>query len=392
MNTAARYILLILGVVITIHYTLTLLHEPYGRAAKDFFSSPDVDPTSVPLEYYVPPDSESLIAGEDLESIIPGNTTARANAAFVILARNSDIDNTVRSIREMEERFNRRFGYPYVVLNEVEFTEEFKERVSVLTSAKMEFGVIPPEHWYQPDWIDEDRAAKARADMVKDGIIYAGSVAYRNMCRFNSGFFFKHPLLLPYRWYWRIEPDVHFHCDMQYDPFVFMEQNKKVYGFTITMYEFEKTIPTLWGHVKEFMRLHPEHVVKDNAMNFQSGDGGETYNLCHFWSNFEIADMEFWRGAAYQDFFAYLEKQGGFYYERWGDAPVHSIAANIFASKQQVHFFDDIGYEHNPYTHCPRDEAVWRAGRCSCDRARSFDYDGYSCLSKWDRLVGERGR
>ncbi len=76
------------------------------------------------------------------------------------------------------------------------------------------------------------------------------------------------------------------------------------------MYEFEKTIPTLWGHVKDFMRLHPEHVAEGNAMDFQSGDGGETYNLCHFWSNFEIADMEFWRGAAYQDFFAYLEKQG----------------------------------------------------------------------------------
>lgn len=33
------------------------------------------------------------------------------------------------------------------------------------------------------------------------------------------------------------------------------------------------------------------------------------------WSNFEIADMEFWRGEAYQKFFDHLESKGGFYYE-----------------------------------------------------------------------------
>jgi len=33
------------------------------------------------------------------------------------------------------------------------------------------------------------------------------------------------------------------------------------------------------------------------------------------WSNFEIADMDFWRGEAYQAFFDYLESKGGFYYE-----------------------------------------------------------------------------
>jgi len=33
------------------------------------------------------------------------------------------------------------------------------------------------------------------------------------------------------------------------------------------------------------------------------------------WSNFEIADMDFWRGEAYQKFFEYLDYTGGFYYE-----------------------------------------------------------------------------
>jgi hypothetical protein len=33
------------------------------------------------------------------------------------------------------------------------------------------------------------------------------------------------------------------------------------------------------------------------------------------WSNFEIADMDFWRTEAYSAYFDYLDKQGGFYYE-----------------------------------------------------------------------------
>ncbi|KAG6840076.1 hypothetical protein C0991_009188, partial [Blastosporella zonata] len=94
-----------------------------------------------------------------------------------------------------------------------------------------------------------------------------------------------------------------------------MEDQNKTYGWTITMYEFEKTIPTLWNHVRDFMNLHPAYVAEDNALGFMSHDQGASYNLCHFWSNFEIADMDFWRGEAYTAFFEYLDSQGGFYYE-----------------------------------------------------------------------------
>ncbi|KIM49105.1 glycosyltransferase family 15 protein [Hebeloma cylindrosporum] len=135
------------------------------------------------------------------------------------------------------------------------------------------------------------------------------------MCRFNSGFFFRHELLQPYRYYWRVEPEVKFFCDVTYDPFKFMEANNKVYGFTISLVEWEATIPTLWSTVKEFIVNNPEYVSPDNSIGYLSGDHGESYNLCHYWSNFEIADMDFWRGEAYQKFFEFLDSKGGFYYE-----------------------------------------------------------------------------
>lgn len=151
------------------------------------------------------------------------------------------------------------------------------------------------------------------------------------------------------------------------------------------MYEYEATIPTLWDTVREFISEHGDLVEEGNAMNFLSDDGGNSYNRCHFWSNFEIGDLDFWRGEAYTKFFEFLDNKGGFYYERWGDAPVHSIGASLFAKKEQIHFFNDIGYRHNPFQHCPQG-AAHAKGKCWCSASDNFDYEWYSCLNRYDRM------
>jgi alpha 1,2-mannosyltransferase len=64
-----------------------------------------------------------------------------------------------------------------------------------------------------------------------------------------------------------IRPDVRFFCDLNFDPFLLMQDEGKVYGmvdasmkegfrthlfsgFTISLYEYEATIPTLWSAVR----------------------------------------------------------------------------------------------------------------------------------------------
>ncbi|KAF9016819.1 glycosyl transferase [Hymenopellis radicata] len=325
-----------------------------------------------------------------------------ANATMVMLCRNDEIENVLSSMNSVETRFNKRYGYPWVFLNEVEFTEEFKSRVSQATSAPVSFGLVPAEHWFQPHWIDEVQAKKSRQKMAAANIIYASSVPYRNMCRFNSGvwsrrcriileadeqhqFFFKHPLLQPYRYYWRVEPNVKILCDVKFDPFDYLRDNNKIYGFTISFLEWEKTIPTLWSTVKEFTKRYPQYIHDNNALSYLSDNGGKTYNLCHFWSNFEIADLDFWRSEAYSKFFEYLESKGGFYYERWGDAPVHSIAAALFAPKDQLHFFRNIGYRHDPFQHCPSGDD-WVGLNCECNAGDGIDYQPQSCIRRFEKL------
>lgn len=45
-------------------------------------------------------------------------------------------------------------------------------------------------------------------------------------------------------------------------------------------------------------------------------DDGDGWNFCHFWSNFEIADMDFFRSDEYRGYFDMLDQSGGFYFER----------------------------------------------------------------------------
>jgi alpha 1,2-mannosyltransferase len=312
----------------------------------------------------------------------------RMNATFVTLARNTDIWEIARSIRQVEDRFNRKFHYDWVFLNDKPFDDTFKKVTTSLVSGTTYYGEIPKEHWSFPPHIDQDKARKVREDMAQRKIIYGDSVSYRHMCRFESGFFFRQELMLNYEWYWRVEPSIELFCDINYDTFKFMADNNKKYSFTLSLYEYVETIPTLWESTKKFIKEHPEHIVEKNSMGFLSDDGGDTYNHCHFWSNFEIGNLNWLRSKPYLDYFESLDKDGGFFYERWGDAPVHSIAAGLLLNKDEIHFFNDIAYYHVPFTHCPTGEKTRLELKCHCNPKDNFDWKGYSCTSRFFDING----
>ncbi|KAI8882949.1 glycosyltransferase family 15 protein [Backusella circina FSU 941] len=305
------------------------------------------------------------------------NKNKKEKAVIVILVRNSELAPMRRTLREFEDRFNHRFNYPYVFLNEEPFTEEFKTAISQLTNAEIKFGLVPNSMWSVPSHVNETVMNQQLRDYASRNIMYGGSLSYRHMCRFNSGFFYRHPLLDEYDYYWRVEPGVSFYCDLDYDPFKFMKENGKEYGFTITLKEIPETIPSLWDHTIKFAH---QQQLNTTLMRF-FGDPHGGYNLCHYWSNFEIASLNLWRDKRYQDYFDYLDSTGNFFYERWGDAIVHSLAAGLFLNKSQVHFFNDIGYRHDNFAHCVDDGMF---GKCMCpENIGNFDEQWGSCLNDW---------
>ncbi|KAH8113500.1 glycosyl transferase [Phellopilus nigrolimitatus] len=359
-------------------------YVPYGQHRVDEYISPEASP--MPAHPNIPVNVTASAPAAD-------PYTHRANATLLMLARNEELDYVDASMRALEQAFNYKRKYPWIFLNEVPFTLEFKQRVRTLTNAEVHFGLIPRDHWYPPASIDDERYDRDRKAMAAiPDIPYADSKSYRNMCRFNSGFFYRHELLDQYRWYWRVEPNVNFPCDIPYDPFAYMIQNNKRYSFTITLSEFMETIPTLWDHAKSFMSKNPEYIAKNNALPFITDDGGKTFNGCHIWSNFEIADLDFFRSDAYQAFFKSLDATGNFYYERWGDAPVHSIAAALFLPRDQLHYFRDIGYTHKPFSNCP-DSPMNQQRRCGCNPPEGFQIvepKGSLCLKRFEALFPDK--
>ncbi|KAJ2296141.1 alpha-1,2-mannosyltransferase ktr1, partial [Coemansia sp. RSA 2705] len=278
--------------------------------------------------------TEKTMVTETVQAAAAQPPTERASAAFVILTRNKDLKELRETLAQLEDRFNRRYQYPYVFLNNEPFSDDFKEKIQEVVSGECQFGLIPEEHWSYPDFINQTRAAEVRKDMKERKVIYGGHESYRHMCRYESGFFFRHPLMDQYKWYWRVEPGVKFACEIDYDPFLFMERNNKKYGFTISIKEVIETIPTLWNTTMQFMDKHRHLIPATNLMEFVTDKDGD-YNRCHFWSNFEIASLDFMRSDQYLAYFDYLDRAGGFFYERWGDAPVHSLGVSMFLNKNE---------------------------------------------------------
>lgn len=299
----------------------------------------------------------------------------RVSAAFVVLCRNSDLYELLESIQLVQDRFNREYKYDWVFLNDEPFTEEFISTIGdFVPYGKLSFGLIPSHQWLYPEFVDQELAAQRRQQLAQQDVVYATSESYRFMCRYFLGYFYKHPLVAQYQYYWRVEPGTKLFCDVPYDVFDFMEASGKKYGFAISMFEYSKTVPSLWDTFTEYLSTY--NVSDNGLLRFVLDDVGG-YNMCHFWSNFEVASLEVF-DARYDQLFEHLDRSGGFFYERWGDAPVHTLAVAAFLAPDQVHWFDDIGYHHLPYTLCPQNE-MWRTRRCLCEPASDFTWLFLSC-------------
>lgn len=103
---------------VAIHYVLGMLYDDYARWS--YLSNPKKHFQQYTSNRTFTP---SKPAG------LPSNHP-RANATLVFLCRNSDINGVVSSVQQMEDRFNKRYHYPWVFLNDEPFTDEFKKYAS----------------------------------------------------------------------------------------------------------------------------------------------------------------------------------------------------------------------------------------------------------------------
>ena len=143
------------------------------------------------------------------------------------------------------------------------------------------------------------------------------------------------------------------------DPFIEMAKHNKTYGFTIAVKELRETVPNMFRYASAYMRQNnltskglwemflekpeekdkedekKERLPEEEGLEIPEVDPeameGEKYNMCHFWSNFEIARLDFFRSKEYEDFFNMTDRSGGFWMGRVGfpiNDPCESPADN----------------------------------------------------------------
>ncbi|KAF7913399.1 uncharacterized protein EAE98_011624 [Botrytis deweyae] len=285
----------------------------------------------------------------------------RPKAALISLVRNSELEGMLQSMRQLEARWNHKYMYPWVFFNDEPFSQEFIESTGNATKAECRYEVVPEEFWTMPEWVDEGRFMNSLDYLGTIGVGKGWMVSYHHMCRWNSGFFFRMKVLEGVEWYWRVEPDVHFFCNINYDIFRFMRDNNLKYGFNMNILDDARSFPSLWSKTRAFATANPHLLHPDADLDWLL-DKGE-YNNCQFFSNFEIGSLDFWRGEHHKKYFEYLDKSGGFYYERWGDAPVHTLSVGMFLGKGESWWFGDVGYQHGINRMCPGG----REGDCACE-------------------------
>ncbi|TGJ86397.1 hypothetical protein E0Z10_g2379 [Xylaria hypoxylon] len=320
----------------------------------------------------------------------------RPKAAFIALVRNSEVEQMVYSMAQLEARFNSRLTHQYdwVFFNDEEFSEEFMSSVGNATNSQCYFEIIPREHWSIPSWIDTTRFDVGRQFMGSIGVGKAWLQSYHHMCRWNAGLFALEKRLAQYEFFWRVEPgvstllkpqwspklttvsQVDFSCNINYDVFRFMRDNNMAYGFNMAILDDARSFPSLWDRTKTFINNNRDMIHADADYDWllqnpldedgasqasQQSDEDDSshdfdrleYNNCQFYSNFEVGSLAFFRSEEHRAYFEHLDRTGGFYYERFGDAPIHTLSVSLFLPKSRIWYFRDIGYAHGLCEQCP---------------------------------------
>jgi hypothetical protein len=93
----------------------------------------------------------------------------------------------------------------------------------------------------------------------------------------------------------------------------------------------------LWNATVSYMRsqritktppLLRQHLTVDNGTS-SSSTATLTWDRSYYYTNFEIGYLPFFRSEPYQSYFRHLDSEGGFYYYRWGDAPIRLLGVCV---------------------------------------------------------------
>lgn len=346
------------------------------------------------------------------------------------------------SIESIQSKFNNWFGYTWILLskdgneyNDSKFMNKIDDLIQ-LDSIDVKFEIVNNEYLnHEPDWIDVNKIADSQIRL--SGFEFGDSQFYRSINRYMVGYLPLETFLDDFDWVWRIEPGFQLLCDIDYDLFRWMQDRNQIFGFLISYMEPHKEkVENLWKIFKDFANdfKSKKDIVDFEKNNFQFntefkdlpkekdekkrkelereaakhgiGSGTSDYNRCQYVSNFQLININFFKSKPFIELFKRLDKDGGFYYHGWSASSVTTLAINLLLKRDQIYFFDNIGFQLSSHSltssssqlpsisrnfyNCPIDDATYREFNCQCDQGLDFTFMKDSCTAKFYDSTGRK--
>ena len=261
------------------------------------------------------------------------------NACIIYLVRtsNEDLKDFINSLNSLYKNFLQFYDYPVLAFIEESFGIVYQKKLldSIPEKLNISFETI---EFKIPHFLHD----KNIPDMYPHPTHGNGPIAwghpgfpigYRHMCRFFSGEMYKHPEIIKYDYYMRLDTDSLINSKIPYDIFRQFEQNGYYYGYPKLDKDHPKVVQGLWASSKQYKI---DKKIQGNIPPY----------LGMFYTNFEIGYIPWFLKSGYMKYYDYLDKQGGIYTRRWGDTPIKYIGINMLMKNEHIHHVTCFDYRH----------------------------------------------
>lgn len=316
----------------------------------------------------------------------------KERAAMVVVVQNkADIPMIMPTIRSYQQKFNEKYNYDWVIISHRAMLSLLQRDITALTllgsSVKFMDLKYLSELLVYPPGIDKQKVKQTRRDTDFPKMLRSKNVLIaRHFARFLTGHFYNlDNLWKDYDYYWKVPLGSQLNCEVNYDVFKYMKQNKIKYGWLLMQEDYPHLHPSLFNIVKKYIldpnnNLMPESGPTKNNFHFLLGGGMDPselqdpnadwrINSCSIDTEFELVDLSFFKSTQYQHFFNHIDEFNGFYYESWREPVIKTIATSLFLNTNEVRFFDDLAVlvRTQAIGLCPLNTDFYIKNKCTCD-------------------------
>ena len=223
------------------------------------------------------------------------------NACILYLVDAGDVADFRKSLALLRKSEALR-PYPIIAYHEADLPKSVIEELAAAYSIR--FIELAFE---RPRYAPEIEAAIPAVFSFSDKFFTMG---YRHMCRFFSGEIFKRPELLGYRYLLRLDTDSYL-LEPVGDFFQQLESAGSVYGYRLVSDEHPECFADFYRTFKEAVESLGHYYILNPHVELR----GFIY-----YTNFEVMNLDYFRSELYLRVYDHLDRSGGFYVHRWGDA------------------------------------------------------------------------